>query len=380
MGSLLLSMRNGLDAAPPETPAWVKFPGDRWETMTPEEAGLDVKKFRAWVENQRPEFGKEIGGQRPGGGGVVITRGGYIVQEWGDPEFKHQSASLGKTFTRMALQLAIDDGLIKSAGDPVHEYWSGRGYLASHKVLDGGHHRALTFSHLVEIKGGFPVTNGFFWKKKEGKKLFYPGTPTWADWTGDPDYDNYAHVEPGQHEYYSSGGYWRLSQILTAIWKQDLKQVLDHRIMSKIGIPPDRWDWLTGRQVREDFDFYPDLPGYGEYLDAPYEIDGVNIRGGPGWVIMSASDLARVGLLIATGGEWKGKRLISEIGGNSAVNSYGMKGWGKVRENGPFSLAKNGYFSFGKVATDFREPEPELLASWVIGQVNKVRAMTEAVN
>ena len=52
---------------------------------------------------------------------------------------------------------------------------------------------------------------------------------------GDPDYDNYAHAAPGSVSRYSSGGYWRLSQALTAIWKKDLKQVLDERIPPAIG-------------------------------------------------------------------------------------------------------------------------------------------------
>ena len=47
----------------------------------------------------------------------------------------------------------------------------------------------------------------------------------WAKYTGDPDHDNYAHVTPGRTSRYSSGGYWRLSQALTAVWGEDLKQV-----------------------------------------------------------------------------------------------------------------------------------------------------------
>jgi hypothetical protein len=35
-------------------PGWVVFPGDDWETITPEEAGLDVQKWNAWVKRQKP--------------------------------------------------------------------------------------------------------------------------------------------------------------------------------------------------------------------------------------------------------------------------------------------------------------------------------------
>lgn len=335
-----------------EVPSWVHFSGDEWETITPEEAGLDMEKFNAWLESQNPQFGKAYGGQRPEKGGVVIARGGYLIYSWGDPDFKYQSASLGKTFTRMAIQIAVDEGLVGRADDFVMNYWTGDGQLEAHKVLNQSHHKNLTFQHLQDMRGGFPTTNGYFWRNKKD-------VPSWAEYTGDPDYDNYSHIEPGKERCYSSGGYWRLSQALTSIWKKDLKELLDEKIMSKIGIPADRWDWLSGEYVRNNRDFYPDMPGYGEYLDSPYNINGIPVRGGGGWVVMSASDFARLGLLIATGGVWEDERLISKIGGNVGVGANTVNGWGVV--NG-----KNGYFSFGKVATHFNDPKPEQMASWIL--------------
>ena len=340
-----------------DVPEWVHYPGETWETLTPGAAGLDEAKFSAWVDSRKPRFGKAYGGQQPEHGGVVIARGGYLLRTWGDPDFRYQSASLAKTFTRMALQLAVDEGLIGSVDDPVIHYWTGEGHLASHKVLDRGHHRTLTFRHLQDMRGGFPVTNGYFWRT--GRDV-----PNWADRTKDPSHDNYAHVEPGTRRIYSSGGYWRLSQALTFIWGQDLKTVLDERIMGRVGIPSDRWDWLTGETVRHDVDFYPDMPGYGDFLDPPYTFEGSPVRGGGGWAVMSASDFARLGLLVATRGIWKGERLISKLGGNVGVAANTLQGWGAV-DGSP------GYFSFGKVATGFDDPTPEEMASWVVGPVEQ---------
>ena len=73
------------------------------------------------------------------------------------------------------------------------------------------------------MRGGFPISNGFFWSEKQD-------VPNWAKWTGDPTADNYAHVEPGKQGRYSSGGRWRLSQALTAVWKRELKDVLDELV------------------------------------------------------------------------------------------------------------------------------------------------------
>lgn len=347
-----------------DIPEWVSFPSEQWEWITPKKAGLDTVKFDNWVNSQNPLFGKGFAGQYPGNGGVVIARGGYIIHTWGDPNFRYQSASLGKTFTRMALQLALDEGLIHGYDDLINKYWTGEGQLEKHKVLNHGEHQYLTFRHLSEMRGGFPVTNGFYWKDKANTGEFDTGIPDWTKWTGDPDYDNYAHVKPGKHRQYSSGGYWRLSQALTAVWNKDLKEVLDKKIMSKIGIPENRWEWISGEEVHNNIMFYPQLPGYGEFLDPPYEINGYPVRGGGGWVVMSAMDFARIGLLIATGGIWKGEQLISMIRGNVGVKANTVDGWGIIK-------GKEGFFSLGKVATGFQDPTEMDLASWILGPINK---------
>jgi hypothetical protein len=113
----------------------------------------------------------------------------------------------------------------------------------------------------------------------------------------------------------------------------------------KMGIPADRWEWTPGQTLYENRNFYPTMPGYGLFLDPPYSINGQTVRGGPGWVVISANDLARFGLLVATGGKWKGERLIGGTnllrghhgGGGSDVNGVGgsiMVSWGMVTTEG----------------------------------------------
>ena len=91
------------------------------------------------------------------------------------------------------------------------------------------------------------------------------------------------------------------------MWQRDLQDVLQERLLGHLGIPADRWGWTPGKVLYEARDWYPDFPGYGEYVDGPWEIGGVVVRGGPGWVVMSPLDLARFGLIVATGGVWEGK-------------------------------------------------------------------------
>lgn len=358
-------------------PDWVSFPGEEWQRISVEEAGLDPKQFRSWSESERPDLGVGYGGQKPARGGAVLTRGGYLVYSWGDPHFRYQIKSVGKIFTRLALQLAIDTGRIGSLDDPVRAYWTGEGELNQpHKYLNRGHHRDLTFRHLIEMTSGFPVTNGYFWEQKTDEGDQNAGIAAWANWTGDPDFDNYAHVPPGTQTQYSSGGYWRLSQALTVVWGRDLKQVLDERIFEKIGIPADRWEWLSGQAVREDVHFYPDFPNYGGFVDPPYAVDGSPVLGGGGWVVISASDLARLGLLFATGGIWKGERLIAkdlggwylEGNGRAGMPHNAVDGYRTVRRR--FGLRRiDAYVSFGRVAGSLREPTRREVAAWIVGPI-----------
>ncbi|MBL7134144.1 MAG: CocE/NonD family hydrolase, partial [Phycisphaerae bacterium] len=178
----------------------------------------------------------------------------------------------------------------------------------------------------------------------------------WAKWTGDPLFDNYAHAAPGTVRKYSSGAYVRLGQALTALWDRDLKDVIQEKVLRHIGIPADRWGWLPGKVVHDTKDFYPDIPGYGEYVGPPYKINGHVVRGGPGWVVMSSEDLARFGLLIATGGVWKGKQLVDPkflpnlqygVGIHAfAGDADTMVGYAKINTGGfPFG---GGDFSFPK--------------------------------
>jgi CubicO group peptidase (beta-lactamase class C family) len=284
------------------------WPGERWQRITPEQAGLDVARFER-VLAANPVRAGGFGGIRPREQefGAVLTRGGYLVHTWGDPAYKYQSASLGKCFTKAVLGLAVEAGLV-NPDEPVSKTWTGRGQLSHrHKQLDEGLHRSLTWRQLVNHQGGFVVESGYHWRKGTP---FQGRLPEGVKWTGDPSFDNFAQVRPSSLRRYSSAGYWRMGQALTALWDEDLKKVLDERLFRHLGIPADRWDWTPGQTVHDTKDWYPDFPGYGDYVDPPYKVKGHVVRGGPGWVVMSSEDLARFGLLIATRGVWKGKRLI----------------------------------------------------------------------
>ncbi len=257
------------------------YPDAEWPRRKPSEVGIDERA----LEKLLPRLG--IGG--------VIIRHGYLVASWGSPEVAVQTASMGKSFTSTVLGLAVDAGKVK-LDDPVRLTWTGHGELSHpHKYLDFGFHRDMTWRHLANMMAGFQNIDLFSSNAGEMGDVYW----------------NYAKWQPGKVFEYADGAMWRFTQALTKLWGKDIKQVVDEKIFSHLGVPADRWDWVPGRVVQETT-LYPTWPGYGRYLDPPWEIDGHVVRAGPGWVVISAEDAARFGYLFLNKGRWKGKQLISE--------------------------------------------------------------------
>ena len=321
-----------------DVPDWVTYPERDWIRISPEEAGLDPGRFAAWREALDVKGTDFLGEDHSGNQyGAVLPRGGYLVHSWGDRHYRYQTASVGKALAWALIGYAANDGLLDPDA-PIHESWSGAGQLSHvHKRLDCGHHEKLTWRHLIGRRdesthwGGFPMEVGIRWTQKvtgltEDEAV--PGVADWAGWTGDPFYDLYSHAEPGTQSVYSSAGFWRLGQAVTAVWQRDLKEVIQERLFDALGIPAERWDWLTGADVKEMKWLYPGLPDTYTFLDPPFEIDGVIVRSAPGWVVISASDWARMGHLNATRGIWKGERIIDSdwLRGHSGGNRSGMSG------------------------------------------------------
>jgi CubicO group peptidase (beta-lactamase class C family) len=319
-------------------PDWVIFPEENWVNISPAEAGLDPHRFEAWLRTLG-FHGADFGGEDHTGGkwGVMLSRGGYCLHTWGDPHYRFQTASMGKAFMWVLLGYAVDDGLL-DIDAPIHHTWTGEDELSHpHKYLNQGHHKSLTWRHIIGTQfgrthqGGFPMEIGSAYAAgREGLSLEEADKvcPAWANWTGDPYYDLYTHVPPGTQEHYSSAGFWRMGQALTHVWDRDLKDVLDERLFSKIGIAPDSWEWYIGKDVQSQQYFYPTIPDSYTYLDPPYRVNGHAVRSGPGWAVMCAADIARFGHLLATRGMWQSEQLIDPqwLRGHGGGNRSGVSG------------------------------------------------------
>jgi CubicO group peptidase (beta-lactamase class C family) len=334
------------------------FPSRQWETRRPAEMGFDETSLKKIL----PTYG--IGG--------VIIRHGYLVASWGNPEVSLQTASMGKAFTGTVLGLAVDAELVK-LDDLVWKTWTGEGELSHpYKYLNAGQHAKITWRHLVTMTAGFLDIEVF--------------TPALAIAAGGEMGDiawNYARRPPGERFEYSDAGMWRFSQALTKLWHRDIRDVLDEKIFTALGISRDRWDWMPGKVVH-DYQLYPELPGYGEYLDPPYEIDGHIVRGGPGWVVINANDLARFGYLMLRRGRWRDKQLLSEAWTSqigkprarmTAQLDYGLNWW--VYRGGKAFAARGISVGWAGISSLWVIPDYDLVIAFIRSNVH-VHSQQEA--
>ena len=237
-------------------------------------------------EFEPPPYNQPLGPlfERGGPAGLVLRRG-RVVAEWGDPARADLTFSAAKSYLGVIAGLAWDDGLIPDLDAPIGE-----------TVRDGGfdseQNRAITWRQLLQQTSEW-----------EGE-LF--DRPDWIDHNREvgPGADNARKGEP--RTLTAPGGFWeyndirvnRMSLSLLRLFGRSLPEVLKERIMDPIGAS-DGWHW------------YP-------YDNAGIEVDGTtlwSVPGGTHWgggLRISAEDQARLGLLIAAGGAWGGRRLLSE--------------------------------------------------------------------
>ena len=305
-------------------------PRTDWEARAPAALGLEASALAAAAEYHRAhesrwprdfitasgryigvedeaETSEVLGPVRPRGGpnGLVI-RGGYVAAEWGDTTRADMTFSVAKSYLAILAGLAVDRGLIR-IDDPVRD-----------TVHDGGfesaQNRAITWRHLLQQTSEW---QGTLWDKPDS--IDHNRDVGKSELGGAKKGDARLMRPPGTLWEYNDVRVNRLSLALLHVFREPLDAVLRREIMDPIGASA-TWEWQP-------------------YRNAWVEIDGArmpSVPGGSHWgggLWMSTRDHARVGLLIARGGEWGGRRLLSsawvdELRRPCPINpQYGLLWW-----------------------------------------------------
>ncbi|MCJ2102743.1 serine hydrolase domain-containing protein [Methylobacterium sp. E-046] len=309
------------------------WPTDVWAEQDPDAAGFDAERLAgavafaeasesAWprslyypdgryvgiVEwNERGPWSDIAGPVRPRGGPAgVILKGGRRVAAWGDTRRPDMTFSIAKSYLAVLAGLAHDDGLIPDVDAPVRA-------SVPDPLLDGPHNGAITWRHLLQQSSEWQGT--LFGKSDQVDHFRQIG----------PRADNSRKGEkralrpPGTYYEYNDVRVNLLAYCLMRLFGRALPEVLRARIMDPIGASQD-WAWQG-------------------YDTAWVEAGGVRMQSVPGgghWgggLFIGTDDHARFGLLIARGGAWDGRQLLSArwiramLTPSPTLDSYGYLWW-----------------------------------------------------
>jgi CubicO group peptidase (beta-lactamase class C family) len=284
--------------------------GTPWPTVEPAEAGLDPARLAeavAFAEaseskwpptfhypdgryvgivewNEKGPWSEVAGVVRHRGGpaGLVVAKG-RIAAEWGDTGRADMTFSVAKSYLAACAGLAVADGLIADLDEPVRKTVEGPWFA-------GPHNGRITWRHLLQQSSEW---QGVLWEKSDQVDHYRQlGVNADNSRKGDPR----PRQAPGTYYEYNDVRVNALALALLMRFRRSLPEVLRERIMGPIGASGE-WEWhgyrtswveVAGRRVQ-------------------------SVSGGAHWgggMLISARDQARLGLLIARGGEWAGRQLL----------------------------------------------------------------------
>lgn len=307
--------------------------GATWNTIAPSEAGFDAGRLASAVAfaeahdspwprslfyldgsyvgnrewNESGPWTEIVGPVRERGGPAgLVLKAGRIAAEWGDTNRADMTFSIAKSYLCVLAGLAVQDGLIADLDEPVARSVAG-------PFFEGDHNAQITWRHLLQQS---------------------------SEWRGEifgksDQVDHNRQIGPGadnsrkgqRREMHKPGSFYEYNDVrvnllgycLLQRFRRPLPEVLRERIMDPIGASTD-WEWQG-------------------YETSFVEIDGRRIQSVPGgghWgggLFIGARDHARFGLLMARGGEWGGRSLLSAdwvaqmVAPSPTLSNYGYLWW-----------------------------------------------------
>lgn len=235
------------------------FPDRGWQPASPESQGVNAGKLNEAMDYIEANAGG------PGAAESLVVRHGYVIWKGSQTDVQHSSWSCSKSFASTVLGLLIEDGrcTLDTRAMKLLPRISER-YPA---------YAEITLRHFATMTSGYDGIGGGYADKN------MDGSPTWFD----PAAPLFA---PG-----SAFSYWDDAQsqfgcVLTMAAGESLGQIFKRRIADPIGMT--NWQWGSLKTV-----------------------DGLEVDNAASGVNLSASDLARFGLLWLNQGVWKDRRLLS---------------------------------------------------------------------
>ncbi|MEM9057766.1 MAG: serine hydrolase, partial [Pseudomonadota bacterium] len=234
---------------------------------------------------------------------LLAHRGKLVVEEYFHGyhrERTHDSRSAGKSLASILLGIAIENGAVGSVDLPVYPFFGG---VEAYANPDPRKAR-LTLRHLITMSPGFACNDGDYDS---------PGNEdVMQNQSDQPDWYRYAldlpmRAEPGEADIYCSAGINLVGGVISRATGQSLAQFFHHELATPLDM------------------------GYYQMNLSPTEEGYMG-----GGIRLTPRDFLKLGQLYLDGGEWRGRRLVSEswvrdsAAAHSSLNSaddYGFGWW-----------------------------------------------------
>lgn len=247
-------------SAIPASAQQMLFPGDTWQTATPESVLVDSYKLETAVQMLR--------NYRQSVNELLIVRNGRVIWQGNNVDGPFPIWSATKTYASTVLGLLVDDGKI-ALEDLAQEY----------VPAAAEHYPDTTVRHFATNTSGYMAVGdvalvGTFTPNPDP---FNPAAPLFSP--------------PGSQFAYSHMGWDMLANILTKAANEKLEDIFIRRIAEPLSFDFAEFDWR-------------------EYV-LDEELD---VNGGEGWVstgvVVSAENAARLAHLYLNQGNWNGEQLL----------------------------------------------------------------------
>jgi CubicO group peptidase (beta-lactamase class C family) len=307
--------------------------GAAWESLEPTAAGFDPAKLAeaiafakagesTWPRSLYYPDGRyvgivewnetgpwsEIAGpvRERGPAAGLILKGGRLVAEWGDTGRTDMTFSIAKSYIAVVAGLAFDDGLISDVDEPVRA-------TVKDPLFDDAHNASITWRHLLQQSSEW---QGVLFEKSDQVDHF---RQIGAGADNSRKGQKRELKAPGSYYEYNDVRVNLLSYCLLQRFRRPLPEILRERVMDPIGASA-QWQWQGYRNSFVDIDGKPiqSVPGGGHW---------------GGGLFIGARDHARFGLMVARGGAWGERRILSEawvkamLTPSPTLDNYGYLWW-----------------------------------------------------
>lgn len=194
---------------------------------------------------------------------VLVLHNGRVIFEYrSDPYWQPiEAMAMTKSMTALAIGLMLDDRIISSVDEPVYHFYP---------EWDQGNKRLITIRHLLSHTSGLQAD-------LDTDEIYHAGDIIQLALCAELS------TQPGTHFYYNNKAVNLLSGIVKKATGRSLSEYLTVRLFAPLGI--DNVSWLSDN-------------------------DGTDYA--MAHMIITAPDLAKIGQMLANGGNWCARRILSK--------------------------------------------------------------------